>query len=110
MPFLDPDAFSEIHLSPGITIRAAGGERTMLSFVEFEPHSEVGAHRHPHEQMGTVLAGEFELCIAGECRVVRQGDCYLVPSNVMHSAKAGAAPARALDVFGPPREDYRKQA
>ena len=110
MPFLEPTDFSEIPLSPGVTIRAAGGRNVMLSFVEFEPHGAVGEHRHPHEQMGVVLEGEFELCIDGECRRVRQGDCYWVPGGVRHSAKALGTPARALDVFGPPREEYRKPA
>lgn len=108
MSFLDPDDFSKIALSPGVTIRAAGGRKVMLSFVEFEPHSEVGEHAHPHEQMGTVLEGEFELCIGRERRIVRKGDCYCIPSNVCHSAKARGAPARALDVFAPPRDEYRK--
>jgi len=110
MPFLQADDFSRIPLSPGVTIRAAGGEKVMLSFVHFEPQSEVGEHQHPHEQMGTVLEGRFVLCIEGESRVVRKGDCYLVPSNVPHSARTTDSPARALDVFAPPREDYRKQA
>lgn len=109
MPFLGSNDFSRVPLSPGVTVRACGGEKVMLSFVEFDPYSEVGEHRHPHEQMGTVLEGEFELCISGTRRTVRAGDCYLVPSQVLHSAKAGMQSARALDVFAPPREDYRKQ-
>ncbi len=109
MPFLEPNDFSQIPLSPGVIIRACGGDRAMLSFVELDPYSEVREHHHPHEQMGTVLEGEFELCIGGVSRTVRSGDCYLVPSQVIHSAKAGVQPARALDVFAPPREDYRKQ-
>lgn len=109
MSFLDPSDFSEIALGPGVTVRAAGGRRVMLSFVEFAPYSEVGDHAHPHEQMGTVLEGELELCIDGESRLVREGECYCVPGNVRHSARAKANPARALDVFAPPRDDYRKR-
>ena len=78
----------------------------MLSFVEFEyGGAVVPTHQHPHEQMGVGINGEFELTINGETRVIREGDAYLVPGNVPHSARSLGA-ARALDVFHPIREDY----
>ncbi len=107
MFFSYPANFKERILFPGVTIRTAWGEKIMLSFVELQPGGTVPLHSHPHEQMGTVIEGEFELVIAGEARRVKKGDSYLVPSGVQHSARAFDTPALALDIFSPPREDYK---
>jgi quercetin dioxygenase-like cupin family protein len=45
--------------------------------------------------------------IGSEERLVAAGDVYLIPSGVEHSATAVGGPARALDIFSPPREEYK---
>jgi quercetin dioxygenase-like cupin family protein len=108
MPFFDIDAAAPKQISPGITIRTVWGDRIMLSFLTFEAEgATVPRHRHHHEQMGMGLEGEFRLVIGEEEQIVRPGDAYLIPSNVEHSATAVGGPARALDIFSPPREEYR---
>jgi mannose-6-phosphate isomerase-like protein (cupin superfamily) len=108
MPHFDiPSTVPQV-VAPGIRIRTAWGERIMLSFLDFESAgATVPLHRHDHEQMGMGLEGEFELVIGGEARLIRAGDVYLVPSGVEHSATAVGGPARALDIFSPPREEYK---
>lgn len=109
MPHFDIASLVPQALLPGITVRTAWGERIMLSFLEFESvGATVPLHRHDHEQMGMGLEGEFELMIAGEARLIRAGDVYLIPSGVEHSATAVGGPARALDIFSPPREEYKR--
>ena len=108
MPFFDIPTTPPQTLAPGITIRTAWGERIMLSFLDFESAgATVPLHHHVHEQMGMGLEGEFELVIGSEARIIRPGDVYLIPSGVEHSATAVGGPARALDIFSPPREEYR---
>jgi quercetin dioxygenase-like cupin family protein len=107
MPFFDLSQQPTHAIFPGVTITTAWGEAVMLSFVRFErADALVPEHRHPHEQMGVGLEGEFELVIDGEARIIRPGDCYWIPGNVLHSARSVGGPARALDVFSPIREDY----
>jgi quercetin dioxygenase-like cupin family protein len=106
MPFIDLDSQPKKEPFPGVTINTAWGECLMLSFVHFErAGAEVPTHQHPHEQMGVGLSGEFELTIGGETRVIRQGDAYLIPGGVPHSARS-LSESRALDVFHPIRDDY----
>ena len=107
MPFFKIGQREEKPLFDGVTIRTAYGERAMMSFVYFKPNSQVPEHSHPHEQMGTVMEGEFELVIEDEARIVRQGDAYVIPSGVRHSARSLDTPAVALDIFAPPREEYK---
>ncbi len=107
MPFFTIADRDEKQLFDGVTIRTMYGDKVMMSFVYFEPHSAVSEHSHPHEQMGTVIEGTFELVIDGESRMVREGDAYLVPSGVPHSARTLDDTAIALDIFSPPREEYK---
>ncbi|MEE9202366.1 MAG: cupin domain-containing protein [Dehalococcoidia bacterium] len=107
MYFTTPQEFTHRELAPGVKTRLAFGEKLNISVVELEPHSVVPRHHHPHEQMGFVASGEVEMGIGGEARVLRKGDAYLVPSDVEHSARTFAATAVVVDIFSPPREDYR---
>lgn len=107
MPFFDLSQQPTRELFPGVTVTTAWGDRIMMSFVQFDrAEAEVPTHQHPHEQMGMGLEGEFELIIDGEARIIRQGDSYCIPGNTPHSARSVNGPARALDIFSPPREDY----
>ena len=107
MPFFVIDEQPEKQVFDGASIRTLHGEKVMMSFVNLQPHSVVVEHSHPHEQMGMVLEGTFELSIDGDSRILKKGDAYLIPSNVKHSARAFEEPAVALDIFSPPREDYK---
>jgi len=108
MPFFDLQQQPSRELFPGVWITTAWGERLMLSFVHFvRADAVVPEHSHPHEQAGMGLEGEFELVIGDEARVIRTGDSYLIPGGVPHSARSLSGPARALDIFSPPREEYK---
>ena len=107
MPFIDLEQVEPKQVFEDARIRVASGERIMLSLMDLDPHARVPPHSHPHEQAGMVLEGTFELVIGGEKRIVRKGDCYVCPSGVEHSVTVGDTPARVLDVFSPPREEYR---
>lgn len=92
---------------PGVDIFTCAGEQMMLSLVEFRPLAVVEPHSHPHEQMGMLLEGELTFTIGGETKTLRPGEMWRIPGGVVHSAVAGDAPVKALDVFHPIREDYR---
>ncbi len=94
-------------LLPGVTIRPAWGEKIMVVYLALEPNALVPDHTHPHEQMGYVLEGSVEMTIGGEKKVAKKGEGYLIPSNVKHRALAGPQGAVALDIFSPPREEYK---
>jgi quercetin dioxygenase-like cupin family protein len=105
--FVSRENTSHHEIFPGVHIFTAAGERMMLSLVEFAPGAVVQPHSHPHEQMGMLLEGELTFDIGGEVRTLRAGEMWRIPGGVVHSARAGDAPVKALDVFHPIREDYR---
>jgi quercetin dioxygenase-like cupin family protein len=95
-------------LAEGITTRIFPGHNVMLSVVRMEPHSSGTIHSHPEEQWGVLLEGECVRIQGGEERVMKAGDFWCTPGGVMHGVRTGAAAALVLDIFSPPREEYRK--
>jgi quercetin dioxygenase-like cupin family protein len=94
-------------LFPGVTIAVVSGEKLMLSRVELAAGAVVPEHQHPHEQFGLVLEGAARFTIGGEMRRVKAGDYYAIPGNVVHQVVADPGGAVCLDIFSPPREEYK---
>ena len=106
MPFFDQNEAEAIELAPGVTCRPIWGERIMMGLIDIAPGAEIPDHTHPHEQCGRVLSGAFNLTIDGETRLVREGDHYVIPPGVPHSATGTSSASLALDIWSPIREDY----
>lgn len=82
-------------------------DRLMLVKVAFETGGIGSLHQHPHTQISHVEAGVFEVEIGDEKMVLKAGDAFYIPPNVMHGAvclQAGVL----IDVFSPMREDFIK--
>ena len=107
MYFFDASEREAKVLAPGVKTRTFWGDNQLLSIVELEPNSEVPNHTHPHEQGGLMLEGELEMNIAGESRILKPGDGYVIPGGVEHYARSGDGPARVLDIFSPVREEFK---
>ena len=95
-------------LAPGLTARIFAGDHAMLSVVSLEPNAEGKVHSHPQEQWGVILEGEAVRIQDGEEIPVKAGDFWRTPGGVPHGLRAGPQGARVLDIFSPPRDEYRK--
>jgi len=99
-----------VEMVPGAWQRTlAWGERMLISHVTLEPGSLVPRHKHPHEQVGFVIEGEITMVIGGESHAFKAGDSYVIPSNVEHDGRVTQHTV-VLDVFSPPREDFKRQS
>ena len=107
MYFHHPDDREVKDLFAGVTARTFWGEKMLIAIVDLAPNSVVPLHQHPHEQVGIVLAGEATFTVAGETRVLKPGDVYVIPGNVEHTVAMGSEGARCMDVFSPVREEYK---
>lgn len=77
----------------------------MMTKVAFEKGGIGSLHHHEHVQMAFVESGSFEVEIAGEKKILNQGDVYYIPSDVVHGVvclEAGVL----VDVFTPMRQDF----
>ncbi|MGC4101939.1 cupin domain-containing protein [Ferruginibacter sp.] len=80
-------------------------ERLMVVKVEFESGGIGTLHQHYHTQITHIESGVFEVEIGGEKKILKAGDAFYIPPNVMHGAvciEAGVL----IDVFSPMREDF----
>jgi len=98
IPWENPD--------PGIRRKVmAYNEQLMMVKVEFQQGAVGALHAHHHTQMAHVESGVFEITIDGEKKVLKAGDAYYIPSNVVHGAVC-LEPGVLIDVFSPYREDF----
>jgi quercetin dioxygenase-like cupin family protein len=74
--------------------------------VDLEPGSVVPMHTHPHEQTGTLISGRMRFEIGDETFELEPGRRVDDPGGVPHEA-AGIDKCRVVEVFSPPREDWR---
>lgn len=94
-------------LAPGLVARIFAGEHAMLSVVTIAPGGEGTLHQHPEEQWGVLLEGSAIRVQGGEEIAVKAGDFWRTPGGVPHTMRAGPEGARVLDIFSPPRPEYR---
>ena len=98
----------ERKLGEGIDARIFPGENVMLSVVHIEPNSTGSVHSHPEEQWGVLLEGECVRIQNGEEVLAKAGDFWHTPGGVSHGVRTGAKAAVVLDIFSPPRAEYKQ--
>jgi len=93
-------------LLPGTEVRFVHSDRMTIAHWRFDPGIDLPEHSHPHDQITTIIEGEFELTVAGEPEILRTGDYRVIPPGAVHSGRS-ITTCRIIDVFSPVREDYR---
>ncbi len=106
MQVLDFAQADEREMFPGYHGRIVHSDRMTFASWDVESGAAFPEHSHPHEQVVHLLDGEFELTVEGATTRLRPGTLAVVPPGALHTGRA-LSPCRILDVFAPPREDYR---
>ncbi len=92
--------------APGIKRKIMSyDERLMVVKVEFEKGAVGTLHQHYHSQITHLEKGAFEVEIGDEKKILRAGDAFYIPPNVMHGAVC-LEPGVLIDIFSPMREDF----
>jgi quercetin dioxygenase-like cupin family protein len=91
----------------GVHGRVVHGERITLGVIELDAGSVVPEHRHENEQLGVCLSGSLVFRVGEESRELGPGETWSIPSNVPHEVRVGPEGAVVIDVFVPPRDDWR---
>ena len=95
-------------LADGLSARIFPGDQAMISIVDAAPNAEGKMHQHPEEQWGVMLEGSA-IRVQGDKEIpVKKGDFWRTPGHVPHTLRAGPEGCRVLDIFAPPRSDYKK--
>jgi quercetin dioxygenase-like cupin family protein len=80
-------------------------EDLMLVKVAFEKGGIGTTHKHPHLQISYIASGVFEITIDGKMKILKEGDVYFIPSDLLHGAVC-LNDGVLIDVFNPMREDF----
>jgi len=90
----------------GLTRQMMGYDgKIMLVKAKFEKGAIGKMHQHYHSQVTYVESGEFEMTIGDDVRIIKGGDSFYIPTNVMHGCVC-TVPGVLIDVFSPAREDF----
>jgi quercetin dioxygenase-like cupin family protein len=77
----------------------------MVVKVAFKTGGVGPLHQHVHVQITHVESGVFEVEIDGQKKVLKAGDAFHIPSNILHGAVC-LEEGVLIDVFSPMREDF----
>jgi quercetin dioxygenase-like cupin family protein len=81
------------------------GPDSMLTKMFYKQEDDPPSHKHPNEQSGYVISGQYNIVIDGVAHAIGPGDSYSIPRNVEHRIEI-VVPGEVLDCFSPPRTDY----
>ena len=93
-------------IMPGLHGKLVHSAHMSMAFWEVEKGAEVPEHAHMNEQIMHVMEGDFEFTLDGHTQVYHPGDIVVIAPHATHSGKA-LTPCKLLDVFSPPRDEYR---
>ncbi len=96
-----------VEVMPGLVRRTlAEGKAMMICEFSLEKDVEIPMHSHPHEQVGYVVSGSIRMTIGEKTFAMDPGDSYFAPAGILHGVLV-LKRAVVVDIFSPPRADYR---
>lgn len=108
--FVTPKDEPQVEMAEGIHRRTMGTtDEAMICEFFFERGAVIPPHSHMNDQVGYIVSGKIEITIGDQTRICFPGDSYAIPGGIVHSGKA-ITDTLSIDVFSPPRNDYRSEA
>lgn len=78
----------------------------MTNFVTFEPNAPAPMHHHVEQQIAIIVSGELTFTVGAETRVMRAGECVVIPPGAIHKlTNTGDGPLKLLCCCAPPYSD-----
>ncbi len=111
---LEADERPWVDIGKGIKRKYYFSDRITMVYFEMTKagQEEDGdrTHAHPHDQIAYILEGQAEITIGDEVKEIGPGGVFIVPSNMLHNLVVLSEKVVAIDVFTPPREDFRQDS
>lgn len=97
----------EEQMNPLVGRKVIHGETMTVARLRLAKGAVVPLHHHVSEQITNVEQGRLRFVLGGEEVFVGAGESLLIPPNVAHEVEA-LEDSVALDLFSPPREDWKR--
>jgi len=72
---------------PGMTEHVLQSGGVAVRSIDLAPRTVIETHRHDEECIGIVTRGGLAMVIAGEQRILAEGDTYVVPPATAHGMR-----------------------
>ena len=79
----------------------------MLTIVRFKKGGIGKLHQHIHSQVAFIASGSFEVQIGEEKKMLKTGDSFFLPTNIMHGVVC-LEDGVLIESFSPMRKDFVK--
>ena len=106
MSKIDLNSIEEKEIVPGYFAKFVHSDNMTIAYWNIKAGASLPAHSHLHEQIASIIEGEFELTVDGTPHLLKSNNVFIIPSNTLHSGKA-ITDCKIIDTFYPVREDYR---
>lgn len=90
LPVAEPQA--------GVTEHTLKGQDAVVIITSLRPRTVVETHRHDVERIGVVTRGSVAMVIAGEQRILTEGDTFIVPAATAHGIRVLEQGAQLMEV------------
>lgn len=91
----------------GVDRKAFSGQGATVALHRLMPGHTPSPHKHPHEQIVYIIAGQIRFHVGELVTVLGPGGLLVVPPDTMHWGEVvGDEAVLNLDVFTPARPEY----
>ena len=105
--FSDFAAVAPQQIWEGVISRPVHGDQVTMALIELEPNCHVPEHHHVNEQVGVLVRGSMRMRVGEETRELGAGDTWRILADVAHEVHTGPDGALAVEMWSPPREDWK---
>jgi quercetin dioxygenase-like cupin family protein len=88
LPFLTLNEIKEREVFPGIKGKFIHGDSMSVVYWKIQKGTPLPEHKHEHEQITSIISGDFEMTVDGSTKKLTAGSVAVIPSNTLHSGKA----------------------
>ncbi len=96
--FASPRDLPTTRPQPGVAERTLHGQDAIVRITDLGARTIVETHRHDEERVGVVTRGSVAMVIAGEQRILTDGDTYVVPPGAAHGIRVLEQGAQVIEV------------
>lgn len=96
--FASPRDLPSTRPQPGVTERTLQGSDMTVHVSDLAARTVVETHRHDEERIGIVMRGSVAMVVAGEQRILTEGDTYVVPPAAAHGIRVLEQSAQIVEV------------
>lgn len=78
--------------------RTLRSQDATLVFMDLDARTVVDTHKHDDERVGVITRGSVAMAIAGETRILTEGDTFVVPAGAAHGIRVLEQGAQVVEV------------